>query len=101
MSRDDGTAHPSVGELRQGKRNLFLLLFCLFRQTIEKSSVNNRIIALWFSLAERKNPLESFEKFISSPPIAAGIFFAQKLGKKTCDPSGSRFIQRSSASYFL
>ena len=33
----DGTAHSSVGELRQGKRNLFLLLFCLFRQTIEKS----------------------------------------------------------------
>ena len=50
IPRDDGTAHSSVGELRQKH--------------------------------------------------TAGIFFAQILGKKTCDPFGSRFIQRSCASYF-
>ena len=76
-SSDDGTAHSSVGELRQGKRNLFPFLFCLFRQTIEKSSVNNIIIALWFFFGLSENPAQKPEKSFASPPVAAGIFFAQ------------------------
>ena len=82
MSRDDGTAHPSVGELRQGKRNLFLLLFCLFRQTIEKSSVNNIIIALRFFFGLTENPVQKPEKSSASPPVAAGFFLPKNWAKK-------------------
>ena len=78
----DGTAHSSVGELRQGKRNLFLLLFCLFRQTIEKSSVNNIIIALRFFFGLTENPVQKPEKSSASPPIPAGIFFCPNYGQK-------------------
>jgi len=68
-----------VGELRQGKRNLFSFLFCLFRQTIEKSSVNNIIIALRFFFGLPENPVQKPEKSSASPPVAAGIFFAQQI----------------------
>ena len=77
ISRDDGTAQLSVGELRQGKRNLFPFLFCLFRQTIEKSSVNNKIIALRFFFGLSENPVQKPEKPSATPPVAAGIFFAK------------------------
>ena len=84
MSRDDGTAQLSVGVLRQGKRNLFPFLFCLFRQTIKKSSVNNIIIALRFFFGLTENPVQKPEKSSASPPVAAG-FFLPKLRRYSCE----------------
>ena len=86
MSRDDGTAHSSVGELRQGKRNLFPFLFCLFRQTIEKSSVNNIIIAFRFFFGLTENPVQKPEKSSASPPFAAGFFLPKNWAKKHVIP---------------
>ena len=63
---DDGTAHLSVGELRQGKQYLyrrFLRLFCFI---FIKNSVNNKIIAFAFSIAKTENPLKPSDKSLVS-----------------------------------
>ena len=81
-SSDDGTAHSSVGELRQEKQYLyrrFLRLFCFI---FIKNSVNNKIIAFAFSIAKTENPLKPSDKSLVSPPYGRGsaVFFGVCLG---------------------
>ena len=75
---DDGTAHSSVGELRQGISYLFLCLFCLFSHTIEKSSVNNKLLPCGFPSVYQKI-LHKRQKNLSDPRLSLPGFFLPKL----------------------
>ena len=80
--RDDGTAHSSVGELRQGKRNLFSFLFCLFCQSIEKSSVNNRNYWLVVFLRSVRKSCAKIKKIFRLPACRCRDFFCLNFGQK-------------------
>ena len=85
-----------------GRGSVIFFRFCfVFSASPSKNPQSIiEIIDLWFFFGLSENPVQKSKKSSASPPVAAGIFFAQNLGKKTCDPFGSRFIQRSSGSYF-